>query len=90
MHIELDLKARGLSVLVFVLSFCYLTYLYRALPALFTIGLSVLIWILYRAIAAAELPRKALAYGVFFITPFLTYCGQIAVLTGLGGVYGAR
>ena len=54
MHIELDLKARGLSVLVFVLSFCYLTYLYRALPALFTIGLSVLIWILYRAIAAAS------------------------------------
>lgn len=85
MHLELDLKARGLSLLVFMLSFCYLTYLYRALPALFTIALSVLIWQLYCLIAAAELPRKALAYGVFFITPFLTYSGQIAVLTGFGG-----
>lgn len=85
MHIELGLKARGLSILVFVLSFCYLTYLYRAVPALFTIGLSVLIWLFYCAIASSELPRKALAYGVFFITPFLTYSGQIAVLTGFGG-----
>jgi len=85
MHIELGLKARGLSILVFVLSFGYLAYLYRAVPALFTIGLSVLIWLFYCAIAAAELPRKALAYGVFFITPLLTYTGQIAVLTGFGG-----
>ena len=85
MHLELDLKARGLSLLVFVLSFFYLTYLYRALPALFTIALSMLIWLLYCLIASAELPRKALAYGVFFITPCLTYSGQIAVLTGFGG-----
>jgi len=85
MHIELDLKARGLSILVFVLSFCYLVYLYRALPALFTIALSVFVWLLYYLIAATELPRKALAYSVFFITPFLTYSGQIAVLTGFGG-----
>ena len=85
MHLELDLKARGLSLLVFVLSFCYLAYLYRALPALFTIALSAGVWILYCLVAAAELPRKALAYGVFFITPCLTYSGQIAVLTGFGG-----
>jgi hypothetical protein len=71
--------------LVFLLAFCYLTYLYRALPALFTIGLSVLIWLVYCVIASAELLRKALAYSVFFITPFLTYSGQIAVLTGFGG-----
>jgi hypothetical protein len=85
MHIELDLKARGPSILVFVLSFLYLTYLYRAIPALFTIGLSVLIWLLYRPIAAADFPRKVLAYCVFFLTPLLTYTGQIAVLTGFGG-----
>ncbi|MEI8403307.1 MAG: hypothetical protein WCG12_21090, partial [Alcaligenaceae bacterium] len=60
MHIGLDFKARTLSLLVFVLSFSYLTYLYRALPALFTIALSVLVWLLYRLIAVAELPRKVL------------------------------
>ena len=85
MHIELNLKGRGLSLLVFALSFCYLAYLYRSLPALFTIALSVCVWLLYCLSATAELPRKALAYSVFFITPCLTYSGQIAVLTGFGG-----
>ena len=85
MHIGMDLKARGLSLLVFVLSFCYLAYLYRALPALFTIGLSVFVWLLNRLIVASDLSRQVLAYAVFFITPFLTYNGQIAVLTGFGG-----
>lgn len=85
MHIDLDLKGRGLGLLVFVLSFFYLTYLYSAAPALFTIALSVMVWLLYRPIAAADFPRKVLAYGVFFITPLLTYTGQIAVLTGFGG-----
>lgn len=85
MHIEVDLKTRALSLLVFVLSFCYLTYLYRAVPALFTITLSVSVWLLYRLVVQTELPRQLLAYAVFFITPFLTYTGQIAVLTGFGG-----
>jgi alginate O-acetyltransferase complex protein AlgI len=85
MPIDLALRARGLSVLVFVLSFCYLVYIYNAVPALFTIALSVVVWLFYRLIAATELPRKALAYSVFFMTPFLTYTGQIAVLTGFGG-----
>ena len=85
MPIDLDLRARGLSLLVFVLTFCYLVYLYGAVPALFTIALSVVVWLFYRLIAATELPRKALAYSVFFMTPFLTYTGQIAVLTGFGG-----
>lgn len=85
MHIGLDLKGLGLSLLVFVVSFFYLGYLYSGVPALFTIALSVVVWLLYRPIAAADLPRKVLAYGVFFITPWLTYTGQIAVLTGFGG-----
>ena len=85
MHIELDIKTCALSFLVFVLSFCYLTYLYRALPALFTIALAVSVWLIYRLVVQTELPRKLLAYAVFFITPFLTYTGQIAVLTGFGG-----
>ncbi len=85
MHIDLDLKGRGLGLLVFVLSFFYIGYLYSSVPALFTIALSVVVWLLYRPIAAADLPRKVLAYGVFFITPLLTYSGQIAVLTGFGG-----
>ncbi len=85
MPIDVDLRARGLSLLVFVLSFCYLVFLYSAVPALFTIALSVVVWLFYRLSAATELPRKALAYSVFFMTPFLTYTGQIAVLTGFGG-----
>jgi len=85
MHIELDLKTRRLSLLVFILSFFYFVYLYRALPALFTLALALFVWLLYRFVAAADLPRKVLAYGVFFITPFLTASGQIAVLTGFGG-----
>jgi hypothetical protein len=69
MHIELDLKGRGLSLLAFVLSFCCLVYLYSAVPALFTIALSAVIWLLYRPVAETELPRKALAYGVFLLRP---------------------
>lgn len=67
MHIDLDLKGRGLGLLVFVLSFFYLGYLYSAVPALFTIASSVVVWLLYRPIAAADLPRKVLAYGVFLL-----------------------
>lgn len=85
MHINLDLKGLRLCLVVFVLSFFYLGYLYSTVPALFTIALSVVIWLLYRPIAAAEFSRKVLVYAVFFITPLLTYTGQIAVLTGFGG-----
>ena len=85
MHKGLDLKARGLSLIAFVVSCCYLTYLYRAVPALFTVALSMAVWSLYRLVYVTEVSRKALAYGVFFITPLLTYSGQIAVLTGFGG-----
>jgi hypothetical protein len=66
----MDLKARGLSLLVFVLSFCYLAYLYRALPALFTIALSVFVWLLYRLIVASDFSRQVLAYAVFLSRRF--------------------
>ncbi len=67
MHIDSDLKGLRLGLLVFVLSFLYLGYLYSAVPALFTIALSVVVWLLYRPIAAADFPRKFLAYGVFLL-----------------------
>ena len=70
MHIELGLRTRGLSLVVFVFSFCYLTAHYRALPALFTVVLSLAIWLLYRLIGPAQLPRKVFAYSVFFCDAF--------------------
>lgn len=85
MHKGLDLKGRGLSLMAFAVSFCYSAYLYGSVPAVFTVALAIAVWLLYRLISLTEGPRKALAYGVFFITPVLTYSGQIAVLTGFGG-----
>lgn len=72
MHVDLVLKGCRLRLLVFVLSYCYLVYLYSAAPALFTIALAVIVWLFYRPIAATEFPRKVLAYCVYFITPLLT------------------
>jgi D-alanyl-lipoteichoic acid acyltransferase DltB (MBOAT superfamily) len=53
--------------------------------SIFTALSSILIWGLYLILRKHKIARVILAYGVFSITPILSYTGQIGVLTGFNG-----
>ena len=73
------------SVAVWIASYACLVFFYRAAPALLTVGLALAVWALYSLTKNLEALQKTLTYLVFFLTPLLTFTGQIAVLTGFGG-----
>lgn len=73
------------SVAVWIGSYACLIFFYRAPPALLTVALALAVWALYHLTKNLEAIRKSLTYLVFFLTPLLTFTGQIAVLTGFGG-----
>lgn len=73
------------GVAIWIASYACLIFFYRAPPALLTVALALAVWAVYSLTKNLEALQKTLTYLVFFLTPLLTFTGQIAVLTGFGG-----
>ena len=73
---------------LFILSYGFLLQHYGWRAGIFTLGAGILVGsvaLLFKRQDCALHWRSMLAYGIFLLTPALTWSGQIGVLTGFGG-----
>ena len=75
------------AVLVFAASLAILQYHHGWYGASLTLALAALAWLICALLTRWHMHgwRKLFGYALFFLTPLLTWNGQISVLTGFGG-----
>jgi len=76
--------AAFLPLLLFVISYSVVIFYKGWSVGLYTLIVAVSALIFVELVGSSTKARKALAYVIFFITPFLTVIGQIGALTGFG------
>ncbi len=73
------------AVVVYAASYGLIVYTHPSnsvWAGVYTILVGWGVWLLYCAVYTRPVLRQLLAYGVFFLTPILTFTGYIGVLTG--------